>query len=76
MSELEELRIAMYENAKLCNKRTKKWHDKRIIKRELMEVKLVLLFNSRLKLFPGKLRSKWSGPFKIKRVMSVGFVEV
>ncbi|XP_070049855.1 uncharacterized protein [Nicotiana tomentosiformis] len=26
---------------------------------------LVLLFNSRLKMFPGKLKSKWSGPFEI-----------
>jgi len=29
---------------------------------------LVLLFNSRLKLFPGKLSSRWSGPFKAKKV--------
>ncbi|XP_038991399.1 uncharacterized protein LOC120114620 [Hibiscus syriacus] len=30
--------------------------------------KMVLLFNSRLKLFPGKLKSKWSGPFKVHHV--------
>lgn len=29
---------------------------------------MVLLFNSRLKLFLGKLKSKWSGPFQIKEV--------
>ncbi|MCI69306.1 hypothetical protein A2U01_0090567, partial [Trifolium medium] len=35
-----------------------------------------LLFNSRLRLFPGKLWSRWSGPFVIKRVFSHGAVEV
>ena len=25
----------------------------------------MLLFNSRLKLFPGKLKSRWSGPFQV-----------
>jgi hypothetical protein len=28
----------------------------------------VLLYNSRLHLFPGKLRSKWSSPFIVKHV--------
>ncbi|PNX63401.1 hypothetical protein L195_g061607, partial [Trifolium pratense] len=35
---------------------------------------MVLLFNSRLKLFPGKLKSKWSGPFKIHEVKPYGAV--
>jgi len=34
------------------------------------------LFNSRLKLFPGKLKSKWSGPFIVKDVSQHGAVEV
>ena len=36
----------------------------------------MLLFNSRLKLFPGKLKSKWSGPFTIKEVKPYGAVEL
>jgi len=36
----------------------------------------VLLFNSRFKLFPGKLKSKWSGPFKVTHVYSFGVVEL
>ena len=36
----------------------------------------VLLYNSRLKLFPGKLKSKWSGPFIVKEVLSHGAVEI
>ena len=34
----------------------------------------MLLFNSRLKLFPGKLKSRWSGPFKIKEVLPYGAI--
>ena len=37
---------------------------------------MVLLFNSRLKLFPGKLRSQWSGPFQVTKVLPSGEVEV
>ena len=36
----------------------------------------VLLFNSRLNLFPGKLKSKWSGPFTVTKLFSHGGVEV
>ncbi|PHT45370.1 hypothetical protein CQW23_14528 [Capsicum baccatum] len=37
---------------------------------------MVLLFNSILKLFPGKSKSKWSGPFRISQVYSSGVVEL
>jgi len=76
LNELEELRLDAYENAKIYKERTKKWHDRRIIKREFREGELVLLFNSRLKLFPRKLRSRWSGPFQVKKVTLSGAVEV
>ena len=36
----------------------------------------MLLFNSRLRLFPGKLKSKWTGPFLITKVFSHGVVEL
>ncbi|KAI5385495.1 hypothetical protein KIW84_072191 [Lathyrus oleraceus] len=37
---------------------------------------MVLLFNSRLKLFPGKLKSKWSGPFVVKEVRNYGAIVI
>ena len=37
---------------------------------------MVLLFNSRVKLFSGKLRSKWSGPFMVHKVYPHGAVEI
>ncbi|KAJ9556067.1 hypothetical protein OSB04_010681 [Centaurea solstitialis] len=74
--ELEELRNNSYENAKLYKEKTKKWHDKRIISKEFTEGQLLLLFNSRLKLFPGKLNSRWTGPFTIAKVHLYGAIEL
>ena len=36
----------------------------------------MLLFNSRLRLFPRTLKSRWSGPFKVKQVFPFGAVEL
>ncbi|GKV41179.1 hypothetical protein SLEP1_g48746 [Rubroshorea leprosula] len=57
LNELEELRLAAYENAKIYKKRTKAWHDLHVHKKEFHVGDKVLLFNSRLRLFPGKLKS-------------------
>src|SRR4051812_16162153 len=54
----------------------KRYHDKRIKKKEFKVGDLFLLFNSILKLFPGKLKSKWSGPFLIKEVKSYGAITI
>ena len=52
----------------------KKWHDQRILKKEFKAGDQDLLFNSRLRLFPGKLKSKWSGPFTVASSTQVGAV--
>ncbi|GJS87509.1 reverse transcriptase domain-containing protein [Tanacetum coccineum] len=36
----------------------------------------VLLFNSRLKIFSGKLKTRWSGPFTVTQVFPYGTVEL
>ena len=51
LNELDELRLEVYENAKLYKERTKRWHDKQLIKCEFKIGQKVLLYNSRLKLF-------------------------
>ncbi|XP_039686963.1 uncharacterized protein [Medicago truncatula] len=76
LSELEELRIHAYENARIYKERTKNWHDKKIVKKHFKSGDLVLLFNSRLKLFTGKLRSRWSGPFQVRTVYPYGAIEI
>ena len=64
--ELEEWREKEYHNLKIYKERVKRWHDKRIKKKEFAPGDKVLLFNSRVKLFGlGKCRSKWEGPFKV-----------
>ncbi|MCH98282.1 hypothetical protein A2U01_0019282 [Trifolium medium] len=76
LHELEELRLDAYENALIYKERTKKWHDQRITRREFHVGDIVLLFNSKLRLFPGKLRSRWSGPFEVTQVNKSGAIEV
>ncbi|XP_021754762.1 uncharacterized protein LOC110720067 [Chenopodium quinoa] len=55
LHELEELRMNAYESASMYKARTKAWHDAQIIKKDFVKGQKVLLFNSRLKLFSGKL---------------------
>ena len=45
-------------------------------KKEFHEGSFVLLYNSRLKLFPGKLKSRWSGPFKVVKVHSYRAIDI
>ena len=53
--ELEELRNEAYDNARIYKDKTKKWQDQRILKKEFKVGELVLLYNSRVKLFPRNL---------------------
>ncbi|KAL5537643.1 hypothetical protein UlMin_044315 [Ulmus minor] len=76
LNELEEFRSQSYENAKLYKEKTKQWHDRKIHPRNFEVGQQALLFNSRLRLFPGKLKSHWSGPFKITQIYPFGAVEL
>ena len=76
LSELDEFRNEAYENARIYKEKTKAWHDKHITRKEFTAGQQVLLFNSQLKLFPGKLKSRWSGPFTVTKVFSHGGAEV
>ncbi|XP_070047330.1 uncharacterized protein [Nicotiana tomentosiformis] len=68
LNELDEFRLHAYENAKLYKEKTKRRYDKNTHNRKFEPGQLVLLFNSRLRLFSGKLKSRWSGPFEVVRV--------
>ena len=76
LSELDEFRNEAYENARIYKEKTKAWHDKHITRKEFTAGQQVLLFNSRLKHFPGKLKSRWSGPFTVTKVFPHGGAEV
>ncbi|CAM8950971.1 unnamed protein product [Rhodiola kirilowii] len=70
LNELDEIRLDSYESSKIYKERTRRWHDKLILKRQFSVGDKVLLFNSKYKLFPGKFKSRWFGPYKIHRVFN------
>ena len=76
ISSLDEWRTQAYENAKLFKEKVKRWHDKRIQKREFNVGDYVLLYNSRLRFFADKLLSKWEGPYVIEEVYRSGAIKI
>nr|GFA08238.1 reverse transcriptase domain-containing protein [Tanacetum cinerariifolium] len=72
LNKLNELRDLAYENSLIYKERTKKLHDDKIKNRIFNVGDQVLLFNSRLKIFSGKLKSHWSGPFTISEIYPYG----
>ena len=58
LNELDEFCLKAYESKALYQENMKKYHDRKIEKRDFMVGDLVLLFNSRLRLFPSKFKSK------------------
>nr|GEY23975.1 reverse transcriptase domain-containing protein [Tanacetum cinerariifolium] len=76
INELNELRDQAYKNSFIYKEKTKRLHDSKIKNRVFNIGDRVLLFNSRLKIFSGKLKSRWSGPFTISQVYPYGTVEL
>ncbi|GKE54091.1 reverse transcriptase domain-containing protein [Tanacetum coccineum] len=65
-----------YESSLIYKEKTKKIHDAKIKNREFHVGDRVLLFNSRLKLFSGKLKSRWTKPFTVAQVFPYGTIEL
>ncbi|GKA55865.1 hypothetical protein Tco_0754937 [Tanacetum coccineum] len=76
LNELNELRDHAYENSLIYKEKTKRIHDSKIKNRVFNVGDRVLLFNSRLKIFSGKLKTRWSGPFTVTQVFPYGTVEL
>ncbi|KAH9768606.1 hypothetical protein KPL71_011668 [Citrus sinensis] len=76
LQELEEIRNDAYESSRIYKEKTKAFHDKQILRKNFEVGQKVLLFHSRLKLFPGKLRSRWVGPFVVINIFPHGTVEI
>ncbi|GKD05980.1 reverse transcriptase domain-containing protein, partial [Tanacetum coccineum] len=72
LNELNELRDHAYENSLIYKEKTKRIHDSKIKNRVFNVGDQVLLFNSRLKMFSGKLKSRLSRIFEASRAR--GFV--
>ncbi|XP_059650600.1 uncharacterized protein LOC132296414 [Cornus florida] len=76
LDELEEIQNDAYESSTMYKAKTKLEHDKHILRKDFSPGQKVLLYNSRLQLFPGKLQSRWSGPYFVKHVANHSAIEV
>ena len=76
LNEMEELRNDAYINSKIAKEKCKRWHDQLISCKDFQKGQKVLLYDSKLHIFPGKLKSRWIGPFTIHQVHSNGVVEL
>ena len=76
ISELEEIRNDAYENLKIYKAKIKEFHDKRILRKDFRVGEKVLLYNSRLHMFPGKLRSRWIGPYLVHKIYPHGAIDI
>ncbi|GKA03156.1 reverse transcriptase domain-containing protein [Tanacetum coccineum] len=77
MNELNELRDQAYEKFLIYKEKTKKIHDSKI-KNRVFNVgdRVLLFFNSRLKIFSSKLKTRWTGPFTVTQVFPYDIVEL
>ncbi|XP_057491373.1 uncharacterized protein LOC130777106 [Actinidia eriantha] len=76
MNELEEMRRDAYENTRIYKEKVRAFHDKNILRKTFEPNQKMLLYNSRLHLFPGKLRSRWTGPYIVKTIFPHGAIEI
>ncbi|KAL4366766.1 hypothetical protein GQ457_05G020870 [Hibiscus cannabinus] len=76
LNEMEEFQNQAYDGAQLYKERTKRWYDQHILPQHFAEGQQVLLYNSILRPFLGKLKSRWSGPFIVHKVYPHGAVNL
>ncbi|XP_062075753.1 uncharacterized protein LOC133779870 [Humulus lupulus] len=76
LNELDEFRNEAYENARIYKDKSNAFHDKQILRKDFQPGDKVLLFNSRLNLFPGKLKLRWSGPYTVVASFPYGAVQI
>nr|XP_016512925.1 PREDICTED: uncharacterized protein LOC107829973 [Nicotiana tabacum] len=76
LHELDEFRYHAFESTRLYKEKMKMIHDRNIIERNFKTEDTVLLYNSRLRLFSGKLKSRWSGPFCVVEIHPTGAVQI
>ncbi|XP_057739923.1 uncharacterized protein LOC130957037 [Arachis stenosperma] len=76
LDELECIWLEAYENSRLYKEKVKAVHDRNIKRREFRAGDQVLLYNSRLRLMPGKLKSRWDEPYLVKKVELYGVIHL
>ncbi|KAL6315760.1 hypothetical protein AAG906_007186 [Vitis piasezkii] len=65
-----------YECLRNAREKHKFYHDKLILQREFKQGENVLLYDSKLHIFLGKLRSRWNGPYVVKEAFPYGTMTI
>jgi len=68
--------LEAYDNSVIHKGKAKASRDAKLVRKEFQVRKKVLLFNLKLRLFPGKLNSRWFGPFEVVKTYPHGAVEI
>lgn len=76
LSKLEETQAEAYESARPYKERHKLFHEEHIVRKEFSLEMNVVLCDSKLHLFIGKLRPRWTGPYIVSHVFPYGVVEI
>eukprot|EP00253_Pinus_taeda_P016339 PITA_16339 len=72
INELDEIRLSTLQNRTLIQQKRAKWHDSLIKNKVFHEGDWALLYDSRFQDFPGKLQTRWLGPYEIQKVHDNG----
>lgn len=69
-NKMDEFRICSYKSSTLYEEKMKLYHKPKIKKRDLIASDMILLFDSRIKLFQGKLKSRWKDTYRVVTVFA------
>ena len=72
MNELEELKNESYISTCHYKERMKLFHDKKIVRKTFEPNQTVILYDSKLHIFSGKLRTRWDAPTLLEKCLSMG----
>jgi hypothetical protein len=76
LNELDEIRQDDIQHTTIIQQQRMKWHDKFIRKKKFKPGDWALLFDSKFKIFKGKLSTHWLGPYEIETIFYNGSVKI
>ena len=72
INELDEIKLLALQRTMIIQQQWAKWHDNLIKKKVFQKGDWALLYDSRFQDFPGKLQTRWLGPYEIQEVHNNG----
>jgi hypothetical protein len=76
LNELDEIREDALQRTTLIQEQRTKWHNKYIKQKSFQPSDWALLYDSRFKIFKGKLSTRWMGPYEVDIVYDNGAVRI